>query len=403
MGWLTAAEALSVLGVRPQTLYANVSRRRIRARPDPKNPRRSLYHEADVRKIARSRAGARKTERVAAGAIEWGDPVLPSAICTVVHGRLWFRGQDAVDLARTRTFEEVARLLWEDTPVGPAGEPHQGESGSGRLRANTAAPQRAAPGQALPGMFAAMADRAGRDPPSYGRSAAVLRSEALGVLGTLAGSVVGADRDAPLHTRLAAAWRRNQAADALRRTLVLLADHELNASTFAVRVTVSTGASLASGVLAGLATLSGPLHGRAAAGVAELVRAGRQSGMPEAVREWLTRARALSGFGHPLYPEGDVRAEALLRAFTVPPEYRALRLAVDELAGERPNIDFALAAMSSCFRLPPDAPLTLFALARSVGWLAHAMEQASAGHLIRPRARYVGPPVGASLPQRGLV
>lgn len=396
MGWLTAAQALSVLGVRPQTLYANVSRRRIRARPDPKDPRRSLYHEADVQKIARSRGGARKTERVAAGAIEWGDPVLPSAICTVAQGRLWYRGQDATELAETRTLEQIAALLWEDTAASSAGEPQQGRRRSGRSRDNIPVATRALPGQTLPGMFIAMADRAGRDPPSYGRSVAVLRSEALEILGTLAGSVVGAAWGAPLHTRLAAAWRCNQAADALRRALVLLADHELNASTFAVRVTVSTGASLASGVLAGLATLSGPLHGRAAAGVAELVRAGRQGGMPEAVREWLTHARVLSGFGHPLYPEGDVRAEALLRAFTVPPEYRALRLAVDELAGERPNIDFALAAMTACFRLPSDAPLVLFALARSAGWLAHAMEQASAGHLIRPRARYVGPPVGAS-------
>src|SRR5580692_5554669 len=114
MGWLTAAEALSVLGVRPQSLYASVSRRRIRARPDPKDPRRSLYHESDVRKIALSRAGARKAERVAAGAIEWGDPILPSSIATVAQGRLWYRGQDAVELAETRTLEEVAGILWED-------------------------------------------------------------------------------------------------------------------------------------------------------------------------------------------------------------------------------------------------------------------------------------------------
>ena len=104
----------------------------------------------------------------------------------------------------------------------------------------------------------------------------------------------------------------------------------------------------------------------------------------------------MSGFGHPLYPEGDVRAEALLGAFAVPAEYRELRAIVQELAGERPNIDFALAAMTACYRLPSEAPLILFALARAVGWLAHAMEQAAAGHLIRPRARYVGP----NLPQR---
>jgi citrate synthase len=101
----------------------------------------------------------------------------------------------------------------------------------------------------------------------------------------------------------------------------------------------------------------------------------------------------LSGFGHALYPEGDVRAQALLAAFSVPPEYQALRRAVDDIAGERPNVDFALAAMTEHFDLPADAPLVLFAIARSAGWLAHAMEQASVGRLIRPRARYVGPPL----------
>ena len=78
----------------------------------------------------------------------------------------------------------------------------------------------------------------------------------------------------------------------------------------------------------------------------------------------------------------------------VPAEYQDLHGAVAELAGEQPNVDFALCALMRAFRLPGDAPLTLFALARSVGWLAHSLEQVSAGHLIRPRARYVGPPVG---------
>ena len=387
MRWLTAAEALQVLGVRPQTLYANVSRRRIRARPDPKDPRRSLYDEADVRRLARSRPGPRRAESVASGAIEWGDPVLPSAICTVAHGRLWYRGQDAVELAETRTLEEVAGLLWGDSSSGIAsGFRRTSERRRGRSQVGIATSN-----AALAGMFAAMAARAGQDPPSYGRSQAVLRKEALDLLRTLASSIVGSGSVAALHTQLAGTWHRTKATDVLRRALVLLADHELNASTFAVRVTVSTGASLASGVLAGLATLSGPLHGRAAVGVTELVRAGRQRGVRAAVREWLAYGRAMSGFGHPLYPEGDVRAEALLGAFAVPAEYRELRAIVQELAGERPNIDFALAAMTACHRLPPEAPLILFALARSVGWLAHAMEQAAAGHLIRPRARYVGP------------
>lgn len=388
MGWLTATEALQVLGVRPQTLYANVSRRRIRARPDPKDPRRSLYHEADVRKIARSRSGARKAEHVAAAAIEWGDPILPSAISTVARRRLWYRGRDAVALADTATLEEIASLLWESPAVRLVESRQRDETLSMRARNDSSVPP-----PALSRMFTAVVGRAARDPPSYGRAPVVLRGEGAEVLAALASSIIDPGQEGQMHERLATTWRCRRSADALRRALVLLADHELNASTFAVRVTVSTGASLASGVLSGLATLSGPLHGGAAVGVHELVRSGRQRGMAAAVREWLACGRPLSGFGHALYPAGDVRAEALVRGFALPPEYRELSAAVEELAGERPNIDFALAAMTACFRLPTDTPLVLFAIARSVGWLAHAMEQAFAGRLIRPRARYVGPPL----------
>lgn len=393
MRWMTAAEALALLGVRPQTLYANVSRRRIRARPDPKDPRRSLYHEADVQRLARRRPGARRVARIAAEAIEWGDPVLPSAICTVAQGRLWYRGQDGVALAETWTLEQVAALLWQGDEVTLAPKPHA-PAAPARTRSRT----RITPaGSFLPSMFAAMAGRAGQDPPSCARSPSALRSEAAGLLADLAAVLLGSStRGGPLHERLAVAWRCREAVDVLRRALVLLADHELNASTFAVRVTVSTGASLAAGVLTGLATLSGPLHGGAAAGVPALIRAGRQAGMRAAVRDCLMQGRALSGFGHPLYPDGDVRAQALLDALALPAQYEALRAAVDELTGERPNIDFALAVMTACYRLPPEAPLALFALARSAGWLAHAMEQAAAGHLIRPRARYSGPALPAA-------
>lgn len=203
MGWLTAKEALVVLGVRPQTLYANVSRRRIRARPDPKDPRRSLYDEADVRKLARSRPGPRKAESVASGAIEWGDPVLPSAICTVAHGRLWYRGHDAVELAQTRTLEEVAGLLWEDSTLGIA----SGFRGMSERRVGEPEVNIAAPEEALAGMFAAMAARAGQDPPSYGHSQAVLRKEALEVFGVLASSVVGSSNVAALQIRMGAPQR----------------------------------------------------------------------------------------------------------------------------------------------------------------------------------------------------
>ncbi len=200
--------------------------------------------------------------------------------------------------------------------------------------------------------------------------------------------------DAPAHVRLAGAWGRPDAADTVRRILVLLADHELNASTFAARVAASTGAAPSAALLAGLATLSGPRHGGGPARLAALARRAADAGAEPAVREWLETGQELPGFGHALYPAGDVRAQALLADRTLPASYAALAEVGEALTGQPPNVDFALAALAAVNDLPAEAPLVLFAAARSVGWLAHALEQYATGHLIRPRARYVGPAVG---------
>jgi citrate synthase len=199
--------------------------------------------------------------------------------------------------------------------------------------------------------------------------------------------------DGAIHQQIASAWGRAEAVDVIRRGLVLLADHELNASTFATRVAISTGAPLSAGVLSGLATLSGPLHGRAALGVQEIMASVRRIGATNTVREWLAQGRPIAGFGHPLYPAGDPRATALLAHLTPGRDYLDLSEVVEEVIGEKPNIDFALAVLTKVYRLPADAPLVLFAIGRCVGWLAHAIEQVTTGQPIRPRARYVGPPV----------
>jgi citrate synthase len=223
-----------------------------------------------------------------------------------------------------------------------------------------------------------------------------LQGEAAGVLGTLIQSMLNSSSQdrGPIHVQIASVWGRPEAADVVRRALVLLADHELNASTFATRVAISTGAPLSAGVLSGLATLSGPLHGRATLGVQEIIAAAHRLGAAGAVREWLAQGRPIAGFGHPLYPAGDPRATALLALLAPGREYVDLTRVVEEVIGERPNVDFAMAVLTKGYRLPPEAPLMLFAMGRCVGWLAHAIEQATTGvHPIRPRARYVGPPV----------
>lgn len=370
--WLTASEALSRLGSKPQSLYASVSRGRIRAKSDPADSRKSLYNAEDVDRLASRSRGRRSATAVAAEAISWGDPVLPSAISTVSNGRLYYRGRDASVLSRTASLEEVAELLWDTALAAPTGgvEPSP-------------------PGPAV--ALATLAHLAATWPPSLGRSPLVLRLDASHVLHSVAGALLGPGHGA-MHQRLARRFGRPDAADTLRRALVLLADHELNASTFAARVTVSTGASLAAGTLAGLAALNGPLHGVASSAVLALAHdieadpAGAESGL----REWLGEGRVVPGFGHRLYPFGDPRAAGLLEAFDVPAGYRALLDAADAVIGDYPNVDFALAALTAACDLPPEAPLTIFALARTVGWLAHMLEQIQSGAIIRPRARYIG-------------
>src|SRR4029079_7814906 len=242
--WLTAGEALQRLNVKAQTLYASVSRGRIRAKPDPADPRRSLYSRDDIDRLARRSVGRPRADAVAAEAISWGDPVLPSAISTVARGRLWYRGEDAVALAQRATLEEAAELLW-----GRFSRADSDRSIDKREWGVRSA-------------MLALAGRAASDLPSLGRSPGALRVDAGQVFAVVADAFAGGG-EAPVHMRLATRYRRAAAADDLRCVLVLLADHELNASTFAARVAVSTGASLAAGTLAALATLGGPLHGRA--------------------------------------------------------------------------------------------------------------------------------------------
>lgn len=128
--WITAEEALAKLGSKRQTLYANVSRGRIRAKPDPADPRRSLYQADDVHRLAERHAGRRQAAVVAAETIRWGEPVLPTTISSIAGGQLSYRGSNAIELATTATLEEVAALLWL-TPaavVVPARDPGSSQS-----------------------------------------------------------------------------------------------------------------------------------------------------------------------------------------------------------------------------------------------------------------------------------
>jgi len=374
--WIDAPEALRRLGVKPQTLYAYVSRGRIRAAADAGDPRRGRYAAADVDRLTTRKARGRKAADVAADTIAWGEPILRSAITTVAEGRLYYRGQDAALLAETATFEGVARLL-----RGIDASPRES-----RLR-----PDPPAGASMRERLFAALAMSAARGAPAWRQSPALLANDGATLLDEAADAVCGRVESGPIHQRVGQAWGLGTiGTDLIRRALVLLADHELNPSTFAARVAASTGASLAASALAGLATLSGPRHGGAYEAVARLAADAEHQGPKDAVAARLAFWTSTPGFGHPLYPDGDPRARALLNAFTPPGAYQALSAAVADATGAHDNVDFALAAMTRSLALPPDAPFILFAVARCAGWVAHAMEQAATGAIIRPRARYVG-------------
>jgi citrate synthase len=381
--WITAEEAQARLGVKLQTLYAYTSRGLIANRADTADPRRSLYAVEDVNRLSvRKMRGRRAT--VAHEAMSFGEPVLTSAITTIAGGRLYYRGRDAAALSDGATLEAAARLLWgceDDDPfLGLAPHPLQATGPDSRTRA-----------------FALLAQRASVDPAIAGRADRALRREAASLMTDLVDAVCGRAGAGLLHERLGRTWRvEGERADAIRRALVLTADHELNASTFAARVAASTGASLAAGALAGLSTLSGPLHGGMTAQVTAFIAEARRAADPRgAAMQRLAQGLPVPGFGHPLYPAGDPRAQAIGRAIRYSDEMRTMAEAFEGVTGAAPNLDFALVAMARTLSLPAEAPFILFAIGRTAGWIAHMLEQRGSGAgLIRPRARYVGPTPG---------
>lgn len=372
MSWLSTTDALAMLQVQQQTLYAYVSRGRIRARQDPEDPRRSLYNRNDVERFAKRQAGRHSAATVASEAIAWGEPVLASSISTVSDGRLWYRGVDAMDWSQSASLEDTAAWLWQCAPL------HFDVANHG---ADTSSPS-------LQSAMMALVSKADISTATRDRGTSIHEGRRL--VGLLAGALLGEGdtQEQPLHERMAKAWRVPAAADALRLALVLLADHELNASTFAARVAASTGASLGASLLAGLCTLSGPYHGAAALAAREWMKAASSD-----TSSWQTNAPDghFPAFGHPLYPDGDPRAVALMAALDMPAHVIALQKQLEKRSGEAPNIDWALAALAETFGLSEQAPMVIFTLARSVGWIAHCLEQTQTGSLIRPRARYVGP------------
>ena len=417
--FLTAAEAARRLGVKPATLYAYVSRgvlSRVRA-PDG---RASLFGAEEVERLAR-RGRPRRPAGVA-------DITVESAITEITGDSLRFRGLDATRLAVSRTFEEVAELLWTGE-FRSAREPWRARPAA--LTAGRAA-QAALPGGTLPleRLQVIVPAMAATDPLrlQLDRSAVIAtgRSLIVGMVDCLPSPTtwvtpnpaapvsppdtsVSAGQDEPIAECL---WSRlcDQRASpgllrALSAALVLLADHELAASTLAARVAASVRADPYAVAGTGLGAMSGALHGGASLGAEMLIAAASgPDDVPRVVAELLRRGEKVPGFGHLVYRGGDPRAVVLLDLVRrAAPKSGQLAVAEAMLAEIRqkslpaPNIDFALATLTGVAGMIRGAGEAIFAVARTAGWIAHALEAYVGGGPLRPRAVYTGRPAADGL------
>jgi citrate synthase len=390
--WISSAEAARLLGVSAATLYAYVSRGLLRSEATT-GRRERRYRADDVSRLKRRRDVGRKAESIAANALDFGTPVLESSLTLIENGRLYYRGHDAARLARSSSLEQIAHLLWEcdDRPFAATNLPPMSTALRG---AWAATPTLSTVDRCLVLLPAA----ARWDHPSWVEDRTAMLETGVRILRLLTAAVTGETLSPlPVHEQLAAAWHvPAQHAPLIRAALVLSADHEFNASAFAARVVASTGANLYGSTVAGLAAINGPRHGGLTRQVAHLVEELRE--VPDIEAELAKHADRLPGFGHQLYPDGDVRAAtlmAMLREFLPQSSELAfaerIAAAAERVTNRKPNVDFTTVVIEKALGLPKDSALAMFLLGRTVGWIAHALEQAAHGALIRPRARDTGP------------
>lgn len=408
--YVSRADAVRLLGIKPATLYTYVSRGWIRRMVDP-GQRRSLYSREDVERI-KARSGARAADgMVAAGAMRYGEPIIPTSVTEITADGPRYRNRMALDLARAATpFEATAELLWTgrlaDEPrrwrLDPlpraflrltrgfgseattpdihdlfaiAGLSLGMTKGRPAERATDSAAHLADAIQllqALTGCFGVIADGRAYRAPLQGESIAEAIARSLGL----------APEPATLST--------------LNAALTLSADHELNPATFVARIAASGEVDLHSCIAAAVCTISGAQIARRCDRIETLLR--EKSDARQLAAQFDAEApsnAARLGFGHPMYPQGDPRGRLLLqitKAQLAPtPDLARIHGFIDIAARRHkllPRIELALATLAIALGLPPGSSAGLYTFGRIAGWVAHMDEQRLAGFIIRPRARY---------------
>jgi len=401
---LPAAEAADRLGVKLDSLYAYVSRGLL-SRHRRAGERGSWFDPGEIdRLVGRGRGAQREAREVR----------IESAVTAIEDGRYFYRGLDPVALAHERSFEQVAELLWTgalpERPVAWRSDPAAVALGRSAERI---LPAKALAFDRLRLVTAALA---GADPFRHDLRRDAVAQSARRLLATLVESLprlaAGRSREEPprfaarLWERLArrVATPRNVAA--IDGALVILADHELAASTFAVRIAAAFRADPYGAVGAGFAVLGGALHGAVSVAAEALLGEIEEAGdVASVVDRHLRSGARLPGIGHPLYPGGDPRAPALLDFVRVAggeakrlAEVESFLEATRQRGLPAPNVDLGIAALTHVLSLPRGTGELLFALARLAGWIAHAIEEYEHPSALRQRAVYTGPRPATAAP-----
>ncbi|HEV7721926.1 MAG TPA: citrate/2-methylcitrate synthase [Iamia sp.] len=395
-GWLTSRQACERLGVRPQTLYAYVSRGLLAS---VAHDGRSRYDPEQIAALAQRTARGRRPGRF--------EVTIDTEITRIERqGRLSYRGVAIEDVVGRWSFERTAAWLWTGIDRGEPERPWTADAA--RVRAAVAAqaglPDDVAPGARLRVALAAIGagpapTPADGDPrgPEAARTIIATLVAALPVIGP---APTGARRGlmaAQVWARVSPRPARPAAVALLDATLVALADHELATSTLGVRVATSTGAGLEAALLAGLATLSGPLHGAAAEPVRAMLVDARRRGAAAAVDAATGRGGWIPGVGHAVYEDVDPRTVLVLDQLgdvASPGRRAAVDAVMAELRRRRLaplNVDLALGAVLDAGGLVAGAAEVVFAVARTAGWVAHAREESRHRLRYRARALYTGP------------
>lgn len=400
--YLTADEAADELDITKNTLYAYVSRGLIRSEPADASRRTRRYRAEDVHRLKRKKQLQEDPTTAARTALEWGLPVMESALTLIEQGRFYYRGQDACRLAQTHSLEEVAPLLWDISSDDISLD-------SATLPPHAVPPLDEAEGTILDHMQIALHRAEIHDDRAYDVSKQGLANTGTRLLALLLSLVeegASPTSSAPIAQRLQNTWGLETPEECalLNTALVLSADHGLNVTAFSVRCVASAGATPYGAINAGLSASRGHRHTGNVARIEALLReAERPDSLRKTMTERLRRGDPVPGFGHRLYPNGDPRAQLLIEQLqTVAPNSSgaafgsvAAELGAD-LLGRPPALDFALVALRRALNLPSEAPLLLFVLGRTVGWVGHMIEQYQQGDVIRPRAQYTGPSPEAS-------